>query len=498
MSSSDKDGFQKLIDACEAEVRSGNVQGLSSRLAKMNVARIPRAHRLPLANICRRAGLTAMGLRFLSPLMSPARDSDAPSSAELAEYAVLLQRLGAVGEALGVLEKVDTAVVPEAFLYRTFCHMSRWDYASAVNELKSYLDADLDAYSRRVGQVNLAVSFFYTGEIERSEELLNSMLNELKPASEFARLNANCFELRSQVYIEQGHLAKAEKDLDAAMAVFGAEQTVDQLFTLKGYAHVNAIKSGDPRPLELFREEALRRKHWESVRDTDLLRLKIRFDDGLFNYLYTGTPFPAYRERILTELNQPAPTSPFILGESHWPCLDLMTSELDGRRVLNRGKISHQVLEILLRDFYRPFRLSALFAEIFPNQRFDLDTSKDRVHKALRRARKNWAAQGLPLTIAADGGNYRLKIQGDLAVRILRDRQGISGPRAHMEKLLLQLSPEQTFSSRQAREILELSPSSFKRFAAWAVNEGHLLRFGQGPSVFYQVAPRAPRKDDSK
>ena len=58
--------FETLIQRCDAEIRAGHPQYVSRHLSSLNAARAPKEFRLPLANICRRAGLFTLGLRLLS------------------------------------------------------------------------------------------------------------------------------------------------------------------------------------------------------------------------------------------------------------------------------------------------------------------------------------------------------------------------------------------------------------------------------------------------
>ncbi|MGZ3723104.1 MAG: hypothetical protein ACXVA9_09250, partial [Bdellovibrionales bacterium] len=113
-------GYAELIAACEADVRASQTQNVAKRLAKLNSARVPREFRLPLANLCRRAGLHSLGITLLTRIVHPLKNNptEAASSPELAEYAVLLLRSGAMSEALTTLNEVSTSKVPESLLYR--------------------------------------------------------------------------------------------------------------------------------------------------------------------------------------------------------------------------------------------------------------------------------------------------------------------------------------------------------------------------------------------
>jgi hypothetical protein len=133
--------FELLISECDADIRAGRSAQAAKRLQQLNSVRVPREFRLPLANICRRAGLLNLGMRLLTPIVHPERAKAGvqATSAEMAEYGVLLHRLGATREALQTLDKADPRQVPDALLFRSFCHFSEWEFSGATKALEEYL-----------------------------------------------------------------------------------------------------------------------------------------------------------------------------------------------------------------------------------------------------------------------------------------------------------------------------------------------------------------------
>src|SRR5262249_37973229 len=139
----------------------------------------------------------------------------------------------------------------------------------------------------------------------------------------------------------------AKLDLQKATKILGQELTVEQLFVLKGQAMVTALESKSTKALRAFKAEAIRRRHWESVREADLLTLKIHFDRNTFHHLFFGSPFPAYRRRIVTEIGRSPDVESYVLGSGHVPCLDLASGTLDGSDSgLNPGKTAHRLLTV--------------------------------------------------------------------------------------------------------------------------------------------------------
>ena len=477
-----------LLQECEADLRAGQGQQVAKRLAKLNSAKVPREYRLRLANICRRAGLIAVGLRLLSPVIHSETDrnnSDATSE-ELAEYAVLLQRSGALEEALSTLGRVDTDAVPAALLYRAFCRFNRWQYEEAIPDLKDYLKNPPSDYMKIVGQVNLAAALLATDRIDEAQRTLAQVIESAR-AQGFSRLVGNSLEMRAQVHITKNDFAQAKSDLDEAMSLFGPEQTLDHLFVRKWKAVLASIESSSPLPLMEFRQAAQAQRDWESVREADLFALKIQFDKDKLDHLYFGTPFGSYRERVRRKLGTAPEETSYIFGKPGSPTLDLLTGEIEGFPHLTAGGKVHQCLEILTRDFYRPISLGGLFAELFPWEYFEIDSSPNRVHQIIRRTRRWLEDARLPMEVIEDASHYSVRITGDFALLVPLERGSVEWHELQLQKLRSTTSALDAFSASEARTKLGLSVASFKRLASWALEHGKFEKLGAGCATLYRL-----------
>src|SRR4051812_14535658 len=61
--------FTTLLNECEAAIRKGHTREVASRLKGLSTHEVPRELRLPLANLCRRAGVIPLSGKLLSPLV---------------------------------------------------------------------------------------------------------------------------------------------------------------------------------------------------------------------------------------------------------------------------------------------------------------------------------------------------------------------------------------------------------------------------------------------
>ncbi len=480
----------QLLAQCEEALRSGQIQKTAKLLSEIAIPQIHRDSRLALANLCRRAGLVSLGLRILSPVIHEQIGiAKQASPDEWAEYAVLLQRSGVVGEALQILSRPEMMKVGSTHLYRAFCHFNRWEYAEAVPSLETYLDTDLPDYSRLVGKTNLAAALI---ALKRDDEALPLIEMNLEQAREgqFKRILGNNLELRAIAHVDARRFSQAKTDLADAVTIIGSSQTLDQLFVRKWMAAIEGFETGKTTAIENFRKEALARRDYESVREADLLSLQIRFSNRDFEYLYFGTPFAPYKGRIREALGQSPPSKEFRLGLSDiGPLLDIQTGVAQGYSSLEPGSKGHQLLEILFRDFYKPLSVGGLFSELFGGERFHIESSPDRVHQILRRTRRWLAANGYPLEIEERGQLYSARLTGSLSVLIPLERAPAQWETIQLKKLDGWIATDGTFTAQEARKMLGLSTASFKRFASWGIETGIIEKFGAGSATVYQRQP---------
>lgn len=479
--------FKSLIQECESDIRAGNTEAAALRLREMPLQKIPNDLRFPLANLCRRTGLVSTGLKVLTPPHMPDRSEwlNTVSAAEVAEYALLLQRIGSVNEAMRILDRVDAAKFPDALLYRAYCRFNRWEYAEAIPLLEKYVAGPLDDYKKLIGRVNLMAALVST-----SAPNAGAMLEDLLKTCEAGghiRLAANCHELRAQLALAGTDMKAAKSAVAAALAILNSAKTLDQLFAKKLQAVMTAIETGKTGAMEEFRREALDRMDWEGARDIDFFILKMGFSNAKFEHLIFGTPFPAYRERVCNALNRRMLKETFVFGEEDGPVMDVAKAQIEGLPCLTVGGKIHQMLEILLRDFYRPKTLAALFSELFPNDHFDIFSSTDRVHQILKRTRAWLNDANIPAEIVEIERYYALQVTGKFGFKLTLERASIDWNQVQLRRLTSVATEDRVYTPKELREKLGLGLTPFRRFTMWALEEGKLVRDGSGPATTYRL-----------
>ncbi len=505
--------FEDLLQLCESEIRAGHSGAAAKRLAKLNTARIPRAYRLRFANFGRRTGMISFGLRVLTPIVrnSALRASLPATPSELAEYATLLQRCGAVVEAQETLSQIDVRQVPEIRLYEAFCLFNQWRYRESIPRLEEFIQNQPTPYLGLVGRVNLAAALVFIEDHVRALDLINECIATAKENG-FARLHANSQELAAQLYLSRGDLLAARRCLDSAAGGSDSPQSLDQIFVKKWLAVLQAYESKDPAPLHAFRAEAVKIGQPEAIRDADFHALMVAFDKDAFHHLYFGTPFADYRESMTRRLGVEPEIESYALGSDLssglnfrlspkrvsepestllpiFRCLDILTGRLSASHQLERGfrfgGHVHRMLEILSRDFYQPLTIGNLFAELHPQNHFDIFSSPTRVRKSLMRVRTFLREAKIPAEITHSRRGYKLSVTGEFSILVPKVRPIIDQNTLALEKLLRHFGFGQPFTRSEACTAIGFTEKKFRSLKASALENSRLDVYGAGPNATY-------------
>jgi hypothetical protein len=156
----------------------------------------------------------------------------------------------------------------------------------------------------------------------------------------------------------------------------------------------------------------------------------------------------------------------------------LRTGTIDGRQALRAGSQVHQLIEVLLRDFFEPLRTARLFNELFPGELFNVSTTPARVRKAVERTRAWLRNKAIPVSIVEDQGFYSLRIDGSFSFLVPLTRASASASTLQFEKLRARIAGQDSFSNQDVCLQLELSTSAAQTLINWGIHEGYIVRMG--------------------
>ncbi|MEZ4871692.1 MAG: hypothetical protein R2827_05470 [Bdellovibrionales bacterium] len=116
-------------------------------------------------------------------------------------------------------------------------------------------------------------------------------------------IHANALEVSAQLAVNENDWAEAQQLLNTAKSFLKGQQNSSSLFIQKWLAIVQMFngnnKVNSTLKLQGVREQAIKNRHWETVRECDLYIAKYLNDFNLLNKVYLGTPYREYRKSML-------------------------------------------------------------------------------------------------------------------------------------------------------------------------------------------------------
>lgn len=487
----------KLLNAVQTSihleglVRSGKVDEARAELEKLARRGIKREDALAAAEIARRLNLPLTSLRILSKYVRGSLKGPASATVEeTLEYAGALIQIGAQFEAEVLLSKISSVQAPKVLLLRSFLCFARWQYREALPLLKEYLHKDLNSYDRIVAQLNYAAALVDQKKTSESEKLISELL-KLTDSKDLKRVKANVYEIQAENLLVQKRfseavkvLALAEKELNSAKVWDGLHIKKWKLFAEASHLSQKKLLSRAAALTETAREI----HDWESVREIDrFLCLKLS-DFERLQHLYFGTPYDAYRKRLLYEFGEKT-----IPKQYNWFASDSTTAKRtlnlsDGtieavKEPLQNGGVLHRLIQGLLSDFYLPKGIGSLHALIYPGEYFNPISGPSKVHRVISRAREWIKKEKLGFEIIEVGTGYQLLPSSKVKVRITANDS-----RKHPEvRILFDRFQDGFFTSSQAGKVLQIPSRTLRRYLTELVSVGALERTGEMTKSKYRV-----------
>lgn len=239
----------------------------------------------------------------------------------------------------------------------------------------------------------------------RFEDEFEILKRDLQSAG-YTFLLGSVLEIGAQYLIVNGQMDAGENCLREAEQLLKSEDQLRLMFVDKWRTIAQALKTKSVEPLTQFRQLALSRKHWETLRDLDYFRAMLQSESPWAAWVYFGTPHAAFRHRMEKSCGFPDIATVSRSGT----CVQVIDPWFAGDQ---HGELSHLLMNLLLRDFYRPMRVGEIFSELFWNNPLDLNSSQDRVHQIIRRLRVWINKNNIPFKILEVEGSYAIRIAED-------------------------------------------------------------------------------------
>ncbi len=407
--SSVRGDYKNLFETCDERLRVGDSAAALKALKKVNSRRVPRPLLAQYCSLLRRANLNENSLQILRRKIYPGLKSSAPASPrEIVEYALALQRVGARRESQTLLSRVDPSVEPRVLPALASQCIFEWDYASARPYYdKAISSGKLSDYETLICRVNRLACLGHAADSGFAAEF--AAVRKILIAGKYTRLLGNIMEIQAQWLINLGQWAEATAALKDAEKFLKEEGSYGHLFVKKWTAIATGVHKKDLAPLDKLRQLALKDSEWETLRHVDLYRALIAPEGIWTDWVYYGTPHPAFRATMERRMDF---ADEKWVGREANPKLRIDPWFLDR---VEHGEICHRLLVFLLRDFYRPFGVGEIASELFSQSAFDLESSKNRVHKLVQRFRHWLSDHRLPFRLERRGALYSVRFAPGVA-----------------------------------------------------------------------------------
>ncbi len=488
---------KNTVDQIDYLIQQGEGKQAQRELVSFFQSEIPRPVAAQAAALAWRAGRPELGLKLLNPWVRPSsRKPNVASVEEKIEYAACLVKIGASHEAHLLLATLSPEDPSRQFLIRAFVHITHWNYHEAKQLLSRYVRAkDIRPYDRLVGKVNLVEALIHEQIYDKALTGLRDLLHD-SSLKRLTFIQAKVLELAAQFWIERGKYSGAEKYLRQAEKLLAKTDGLDSFFVRKWTVFSSFLRTrGNAKSLAQWTEiraEAVTRNHWESVRDCDRFRALTFKDESLGRRIYFGTPHASFRSNLLEEWGpsfEPGDRYLWQLGEKEASSvgLDLTETSPTLRDGIRPDSLLHRLLSTLTSDFYRPFRVAAIFARLYPEEFYSPTNSPPRVHVAVQRLRALFLELKISLQVLESDGSYRLFAPSPFAILMpAKDEEGKIG--SHFLSTIRREWPSTPFSVKEVSIVLRCSPRTALSHVTAALGEGELSKEGKGRSTRYRLA----------
>lgn len=484
--------FRDAIDKINELIRAGQSDAARAQLDKVCRLSPPPRIAFALAELAKRLGQSNLAVRLLSPLVQ-SNEGLTGSDYERAEYALNLMRLGGRQEAETILQKIDAKKCPVVSLYRAWGAQLKWDQAQAISHFKEYLTwKEAPIFQQLVAKVNLCQALVAEEKFSDPELKIDELVR-LTAEKSHGSLHLQLLQLGAQACLLKGELGQAHDWIAKAEGALGNQSGPD-LLGVKKWRMVLELASEKDSPNgkaanEALRREALKRKDWETVRDCDRALAIWAKDMSAAERVLFGTPFEAYRKRLLLSLGEKfRPSAHFDrkLGPpGSAPVMVLATGEIEGAPgSVKVGQAVHRLLSAVASDHYRPLPLVGIFSAVYPGESYHPITSPMRVHRVIQRFRA-WAKEtNLPLEIEYHSEGYSLTADRPLVLRQELGNASPSREKVWVDKVR-ELSRAQPFTRAEVETWLGISQTSAHRFLKQASEDGYFQPKGAGNAKKY-------------
>lgn len=163
--------------------------------------------------------------------------------------------------------------------------------------------------------------------------------------------------------------------------------------------------------------------------------------------------------------------------------------EEGGKAALVEQPLLFRLLQALTKDFYRPLPLGSLFSTLYPDEKFNPETSPNRVYQVVKRLRRWFNSQNIPLEIEMQNDFFKLHALKPYTLRISFQSFKATQNDALLESLQRHFDKNR-FTLTELKEACGLTPAQARKFLSWALERRKLRRLKAGRQPVFVLLVR--------
>ena len=469
----------------EAYIRNGQIKEASEILSGIKINQIPVNELYLYAQFSIRVQNYLLALQILSKNMNDHRDGIKQiSTEEMETYITALIKLGLFKNSKNLLQELNPTKNPRYHDLEARIAMAQWDYEVALKHCNKYLDTiRKDSYQHLVGKLNLAASLVGVESFEEAIESLIEIEKEAK-SQNYKLILGNSYELLAQAHIKIGKYVEARDHLNSCMKVFGNEESIWSFYVKKWDFFMETYNDRDPKVLmtqgRLLLNEATQKSYYEDVREIERHLALCLGDDERLLRVYTGTPYTAYRKKLISKYQLIVPstiTTEFGPKVTESIIFDYRNYFKDQTKLLS-------CFEILMKDFFKPISLGFIFDHLYKDEFFDSETSPQRIYAIIRRVRESIPEK---YKIDINHHNYGTQILFNKNIQLeLSTKEGIVDSEKRDSVELRDHFKRNWFTTSDVAKLTHKSPTTAKRLIEQAKKNYKIEIQGKGRATRYR------------
>jgi hypothetical protein len=350
-----------------------------------------------------------------------------------------------------------------------------------------------------LGNLNLAACLISEKQFQDAEPILKE-LREVTENNGMKVIYGNTLELSAQWAIYQKRWAEGDVFLKQAEKVF-PESNVLYAYFVRKWKGISLLSRANDRTgregeIKDLRDQAVKLKHWESVRDCDFWKAILFHDNKLLTHVYYGTPYETFRKRIFIEYGNFIE----IPDEYYWNTdlelkktkntIHIFEGEEKDSDFIKRKSLNYRLTMILTSDFYRPFKVGVVHAKLYPKEFFNPDSSPAKVYQAVKTLRRCFEVNKVPIKVIDSDDGYQLSIHKDYQLKIPKYFQTKKQELYEIDLLKTKITLTY-FTAIDIMKVLKVSRSSANRIIKKAVESKLLEKEGFGNATRYNFKTKS-------